>query len=106
MSTTDLEPLPAGFRLGRYVVDSELPPGGMGRVYKATDTTLDETVSINVLATHLRNPEGAARFRARFTRAFRRHRGEVHEYAEWQGIPFVVLAYPGAAGPVLDISDE
>jgi serine/threonine protein kinase len=106
MTTIEPEPLPPGFRLSYYVIESELSPGRMGRIYKATDTNLGEVVAINVLSANLRDPEGLARFRARFARAFRRHRGRVHGYAEWEGIPFAVLAYPGEAGSVVDICDE
>jgi serine/threonine protein kinase len=106
MTAIEPEPLPPGFRLSHYLIESELSPGRMGRVYKATDTNLDEAVAINVLSANLRNTEGVAKFRGRIAQAFRRHRGKVHEYAEWQGIPFVVLAYPGEAGPVVDICDE
>ena len=100
------EPLPPGFRLSHYLIKEELTPAVMGRVYKATDTNLSDTVAINVLSAEFRDADGVARFRQRFTRAFRKHRGRVHEYGEWQGIPFVVLAYPEDAGAVLDICDE
>ena len=43
----------SGTRLGPYEVQSPLGAGGMGEVYRATDTRLDRTVAIKVLASHL-----------------------------------------------------
>ena len=41
--------LTAGTRLGRYEVTSLLGVGGMGEVYRATDTTLKRSVAVKVL---------------------------------------------------------
>ncbi len=40
-------PLEAGQRLGPYQIDAPLGAGGMGEVYKATDTCLDRTVILS-----------------------------------------------------------
>src|ERR1700724_3992865 len=45
--------LTSGTRLGPYEVESPIGAGGMGEVYRATDTRLDRTVAIKVLASHL-----------------------------------------------------
>ena len=44
-----------GARLGPYEVVTSLGAGGMGEVYRATDTRLDRVVAIKVLAPHLAN---------------------------------------------------
>ncbi len=46
-------PLEAGRQLGPYEILSPLGAGGMGEVYKATDTRLDRTVAIKVLPEHV-----------------------------------------------------
>ena len=58
-------PLEAGARLGPYQIVSPLGAGGMGEVYKATDTRLNRTVAIKVLPPHL---SGDAERKHRFER--------------------------------------
>ena len=56
-------PLSAGFRLGPYEIVSLLGVGGMGEVYRATDTNLKRQVAIKVLPqTVAADPERLARF--------------------------------------------
>ena len=43
-----------GTTLGPYQIDAPLGAGGMGEVYKGTDTRLDRTVAIKVLPECLR----------------------------------------------------
>jgi len=55
--------LSPGTRLGPYEVTGSLGAGGMGEVYKATDTRLDRTVAIKVLPAEVSaDPDRRARF--------------------------------------------
>ena len=45
--------LSPGTRLGPYEVTAKIGQGGMGEVYKATDTRLDRTVAIKALPEHV-----------------------------------------------------
>ncbi|MEZ5313950.1 MAG: serine/threonine-protein kinase [Thermoanaerobaculia bacterium] len=52
-----------GSRLGNYGITSKLGEGGMGEVWRATDTRLDREVAIKVLpAAFTADPERLARF--------------------------------------------
>src|SRR5204862_8202222 len=56
-------PLSPGTRLGSYEVVALLGAGGMGEVYKATDTNLKRFVALKVLAQSVANDsERLARF--------------------------------------------
>ena len=46
-------PISPGTTLGPYSVTAKIGEGGMGEVYKATDTRLDRTVAIKVLPEHV-----------------------------------------------------
>ena len=55
--------LPPGTRLGAYEVTSQIGAGGMGEVYRATDTNLKRAVALKVLPSVLAgDPERLARF--------------------------------------------
>src|ERR1700756_1019320 len=45
--------LSSGSKLGPYEIQAPLGAGGMGEVYRATDTRLNRVVAIKVLASHL-----------------------------------------------------
>jgi serine/threonine protein kinase/Tol biopolymer transport system component len=56
-------PLAAGFRLGAYEVVSQLGAGGMGEVYRATDTVLKRQVALKLLPLDVAgDPDRVARF--------------------------------------------
>jgi serine/threonine protein kinase len=54
--------LAPGIRLGPYEIAAPIGAGGMGEVYRATDTRLGRTVAIKVLPDHLSSPEALQRF--------------------------------------------
>ena len=55
--------LQPGTTLGPYEILSPIGAGGMGEVYKATDTRLDRTVAIKVLPEHVASdPDLSQRF--------------------------------------------
>ena len=55
--------LTAGTRLGPYGINALIGKGGMGEVYRATDTKLKRQVAIKILPTELAaNPDRIARF--------------------------------------------
>src|SRR5262245_991522 len=56
-------PVQPGTKLGPYEILAPIGAGGMGEVYKATDTRLNRTVAIKVLPPHFTdNPEMKQRF--------------------------------------------
>ena len=56
-------PLIPGTRFGPYEISTQIGVGGMGEVYRATDTNLSRQVAIKVLPeTFAQNPERLARF--------------------------------------------
>ena len=56
-------PLAAGTRLGPYEVGAPLGAGGMGEVYRATDSKLGRDVAIKILPESVaRDPDRRARF--------------------------------------------
>lgn len=60
---TNVTPPPIGKQIGAYRIRSLLGAGGMGEVYRATDTTLARDVAIKVLpASFARDPERLHRF--------------------------------------------
>ncbi len=55
--------LTPGTRLGPYAITAQIGAGGMGEVYRATDTKLDRDVAIKVLPASLASdPDRIARF--------------------------------------------
>src|SRR5882724_3063043 len=55
--------LTSGAKLGPYEILAPLGAGGMGEVYRATDSRLDRTVAVKILPVHLSdNPEARQRF--------------------------------------------
>jgi eukaryotic-like serine/threonine-protein kinase len=87
----------AGTRLGPYVIAAPIGSGGMGEVYKATDTRLDRTVAIKVLPEHVAaDPELKQRFEreAKTLAALSHpHICPVFDVGSQNGIDFLVMEY-------------
>jgi serine/threonine protein kinase/Tol biopolymer transport system component len=86
-----------GTQLGPYEIVSALGKGGMGEVYRATDTRLDRTVAIKVLPEHLAD---RADLRERFEREAKAvsslnhpHICTLHDIGEQDGIHYLVMEY-------------
>ena len=89
--------LAAGKRLGPYEIAEQLGAGGMGEVYRATDTRLDRTVAIKVLPEHLAE---RVDLHQRFQREARAvsslnhpHICMLHDVGEQDGIHYLVMEY-------------
>src|SRR6266581_2133761 len=87
----------SGRRLGPYEILSAIGAGGMGEVYKATDTRLDRIVAIKVLPPHLAD---TAELRERFEREARTISSLNHpnicvlyDVGRHEGIDFLVMEY-------------
>ena len=90
-------PLQSGTQLGPYEILSPLGAGGMGEVYKATDTRLDRTVAIKVLLAHVADDPD---LRQRFEREAKTisslnhpHICTLHDIGQQDGIDFLVMEY-------------
>ena len=89
--------LTAGTRLGPYEVTALIGAGGMGEVYRATDTRLDHTVAIKVLPEHLAaEPQRQERFEreAKAVSSLNHpHICTLHDVGERDGIHYLVMEY-------------
>ena len=87
--------LASGTKLGPYEIQSHLGAGGMGEVYRATDTKLGRDVALKVLPTEMaRDPERLTRFR-REAKALAQldHPNivTIHTVEEFDGVHFLTM---------------
>ncbi len=84
-------------RLGKYLIQQEIGRGGMARVYRATDTVLQRTVALKILAPQIGNdPELARRFdREAITAANLRHPSiiTIFDVGEAEGLRYIAMEY-------------
>ncbi len=90
-------PLAAGTKFGPYEIVSPVGAGGMGEVYRATDTRLDRTVAIKILSARLsERPDALERFK-REARAISQlsHANicQLYDLGEQDGIHFIVMEF-------------
>jgi Tol biopolymer transport system component/predicted Ser/Thr protein kinase len=87
----------AGDRLGPYEVVSFISRGGMGEVYRATDTRLGRTVAIKLLlpgVVERTNRRDRFELEARSISSLNhRHICSLHDIGEQEGMPFLVMEY-------------
>ena len=96
-------PLSAGARLGPYQVLTQIGVGGMGEVYRATDTRLKRAVAIKVLpASVAQDPDRLARFNREaevLARLNHAHIAQIHGLETSNGIQALVMEL--VEGPTL-----
>ncbi len=89
--------LPSGTRLGPYEIVAPLGAGGMGEVYRATDTRLSRTVAIKILPAQLcEKPNARQRFEreARAISSLQHPRiCTLHDVGHQEGVDFLVMEY-------------
>ena len=86
-----------GRQIGHYQIISRIGAGGMGEVYRATDTRLNRTVAIKVLSVHLSERPG---LRKRFEREARAisnlnhpHICTLHDIGQTEGFDYLVMEH-------------
>jgi serine/threonine-protein kinase len=86
-----------GERLGRYLVQEEIGRGGMAKVYRALDTSLQRSVALKVLAPQLAlDREFIRRFEREAITAANLHHPNivtVYDVGEANGLRYIAMAY-------------
>jgi len=87
----------AGARLGPYLLEERVGAGGMGEVFRATDTRLQRTVAVKMLRGHgPADPTARQRFRQEASAASALNHPNictVHDVGEADGQPYLVMEY-------------
>jgi eukaryotic-like serine/threonine-protein kinase len=95
--------LTAGTRLGPYEINALIGKGGMGKVYRATDTKLKRQVALKILPSELAaNPDRIARFqREAEVLALLNHSNiaQIHGLEDGDGVQALVMEF--VEGPTL-----
>jgi TolB-like protein len=88
--------LAAGTAIGQYRIDGPLGAGGMGVVYRATDTKLNRPAAVKVLPQNLADPEARRRFQreAQMVSSLNHpHIVTVYDAGEYQGRQYLMTEY-------------
>jgi serine/threonine protein kinase len=88
--------LAAGTEIGQYRIDGPLGAGGMGVVYRATDTRLNRPAAIKVLPEHVADPEARRRFQREAQMASslnHPHIVTVYDAGEYVGRQYLITEY-------------
>src|SRR3989440_11539167 len=89
--------LTSGTKLGPYEIQSPLGAGGMGEVYRASDTRLDRTVAIKVLPANLSSDPSLKQRLEREAKAISKlshpHICTLHDVGHQDGVDFLVMEY-------------
>ena len=89
-------PLVAGTRVGAYQIVAAISAGGMGAVYRATDTRLNRDVAIKTLPRALsREPERLARFEREGQLPAKRQRASPNQFPDERHLPRTDPSNPG-----------
>ena len=90
-------PIAPGTKLGNYEIVAPIGAGGMGEVYRASDTRLDRTVAIKVLPRHLsENAELRQRFEQEARAVASLNHPNIctlHDIGRENGVDFIVMEY-------------
>jgi serine/threonine protein kinase len=93
----DMNEFPAGTTIGGYQIREEIGRGGMATVYLAHQLSMDRDVALKMLPPQLLNqPVSLERFKQEASIVARlEHRAivPVHDYGEYQGMPYIVMRY-------------
>jgi serine/threonine protein kinase len=89
--------LQAGASIGPYQIEHTLAAGGMGQVYKATDTRLGRTVAVKVLVAELAtDPDFQSRFEREartISRLEHHHICALYDVGSQDGLAYLVMQY-------------
>lgn len=92
-----MEVFAVGATIGGYTIREEIGRGGMATVYRAHQLSMDRDVALKVLPPELLNQATSLdRFKREASIVARlEHRAivPVHDYGEYQGIPYLVMRY-------------